>query len=205
VDSVGLVSTPPLSGSLGALDRAGFQIQNRHIPDPEVPSVDRYIVSPGYFEAVGIPLLRGRTFRESDAGSTNAVAIISQSAAQKIFRAEDPLGSRIQLGGRHDAGHWAEIVGVVADVHQYGLDSPATPQAYLLHTQFPYNYAAVLMIRSTIPAAALAKMVEEQIWSFDKSTLVFNPAPETVIRASDTLIVIGADSHLRKLEAMAMA
>jgi putative ABC transport system permease protein len=176
VESACLVSTPPISGSFGALDRSGFVIQDRRIADPAVPSVDRYIVSPDYFVSMGIPLLHGRLFTDADASSANQVAIISETAARQIFPGEDPLGKHIQLGGRHDDRPWATIIGVVGDVHQYGLDSPVTPQAYLLYSHSPFNYATVLMVRSNIGSAALTRAIEEQIWAIDKNTVVFNPA-----------------------------
>jgi predicted permease len=175
VDGVALTSTPPIAGSFGSFDQAGFVIQDRRIPDPQVPSVDRYVVNPDYFRAMEIPLLRGRLFTEADAASTSPVAIISEMAARQIFSGEDPLGKRIQLGGRHDEQPWAEIVGVVGDIHQYGLDAPVTPQAYLLYSQSAFNYATVLCVRSRVGAAALTRAIEEQLWAIDKNTLVFNP------------------------------
>jgi predicted permease len=181
VDSVGLTSTPPIAGSFGSFDQSGFIIQDRRIPDPQVPSVDRYIVSPGYFSAMEIPVLRGRLFTEADAAGSNHVAIISEMTARQIFPGENPLGKRIQLGARKDDRPWAEIIGIVGDVRQYGLDSPATPQAYLLYTQFPFNYATVLFARSRVAPAALTRAIEEQIGAVDKNTLVFNPALMTEI------------------------
>jgi putative ABC transport system permease protein len=176
VDSVALVSTPPLAGRYGGLDRAGFVIQDRRDPGPEVPFVDRYIVSPGYFHTMEIPLLRGRLFTEADAAGNSQVAIISEMTARQIFPGEEPLGKRIQLGGRHDDKPWAAIVGIVGDVHQYGLDAPTTPQAYLLFSQSVFNYATVLAVRSSMAQAALTGAIKEQIGEVDKNTLVFNPA-----------------------------
>lgn len=176
VESAALVSTPPLSGSFGAFDQAGFVIQDRRVPDPQVPSVDRYIVSPDYFRALEIPLLRGRLFSEADATGSKHVAIISEMAARQFFPGENPLGKSIQLGARRDDRPWAEIIGIVGDVHQYGLDSPTTPQAYLLYSQSPFNYAIVLFARSKAGPAALARAIEEQIRAIDKNTLLFNPA-----------------------------
>lgn len=175
IGSVGLVSTPPIAGSHGSFDQAGFVIQDRRIPDPQVPSVDRYIVSPSYFRVAHIPLLRGRLFTEADAAGENRVAVISDMTARQIFPGENPVGKRIQLGGRHDDQPWAEIVGIVGDVHQYGLDMPTTSQAYELYTQFPFNYATVLFVRSAIAPASLTSAIQEQVWALDKNTLVFNP------------------------------
>jgi putative ABC transport system permease protein len=186
VESAAIVSTPPVAGSFGSFDQAGFVVQDRHIPDPQVPSVDRYVVTSDYFRTVGIPLVRGRLFAAWDTATTSPVAIISEMAARQIFPGENPLGRRIQLGGRHDEQPWAEIVGIAGDVHQYGLDAPPTPQAYLLYSQFPFNYATALCVRSIIGATALTRAIEEQIWAIDKNTLVFNPFLMTQI-VSDSL------------------
>jgi len=183
VDDAGLVSTPPIAGGFGSFDQAGFVIQDRRVPDPEVPSVDRYIASPGYFHTMGIPLLRGRLFTEADAAGNTPVAIISEMTARQIFPGENPLGKRIQLGRRSDDKPWAAIVGVVGDIHQYGLDAPTTPQAYLLYSQSPFNYATVLAVRSRVAPAALTRAIQEQIWAFDKNALVFNPSLMTEIIA----------------------
>ncbi|HUE42990.1 MAG TPA: FtsX-like permease family protein, partial [Candidatus Sulfotelmatobacter sp.] len=175
VESASLTSTPPLAGSFGGFDQAGFIIQDRRLPDPQVPSVDRYVVSTDYFHTTGVPLLRGRYFARADAESSAQVAIVSEKTAREIFLNEDPLGKRIQLGGRHDDQPWAEIIGVVGDIHQYGLDTPTTPQAYLLYTQSPIDYATVLLVRSSVAPSALTATINEQIWSLDKNTLIFNP------------------------------
>jgi putative ABC transport system permease protein len=175
VESVSLASTPPGVGGFGGFDQAGFVIQDRHVPDPEVPSVDRYIVSPDYFGTTKIPLLRGRGFTEADSAGANQVAIISATTVRKMFPDEDPLGKQIQLGARRDAQPWAEIVGIVGDVHQYGPDAPVTPQAYVLYTHSPFNYGTVILVRSAVAPAALTQAIKEQIWGIDKSTMVFNP------------------------------
>ena len=181
VESAGLTSTPPIAGRFGSLDQSGFIVQDRRIPDSQVPSVDRYIVSPGYFPTMEIPLLRGRLFTEADVAGSYQVAIIGEMTARQFFPGENPLGKRIQLGAREDDRPWAEIIGIVGDVHQYGLDAPATPQAYLLYSQFPFNYATVLFARSTVAPAALTRAMDEQIRAVDKDTLVFNPALMTEI------------------------
>jgi putative ABC transport system permease protein len=179
IESASLVSTPPLAGSFGSFDQTDFVIQDRPAVDRSAPSVDRYIVSAGYFRTMDIPLRRGRLFTEADAAGSNQVAIISEMAARQIFPGEDPLGKHIQLGGRHDDRPWATIIGIVGDVHQYGLDSPVTPQAYVLYSQSASGM--VLIVRSHVSSAALTRAIEEQIWSIDKNTVIFNPSWMTEI------------------------
>ena len=175
VESASLASTPPLAGNFGGFDQASLHIQDRHLPGPQAPSVDRYVVSSDYFATTRIPLRRGRYFTQADAESPTQVAIISEKTARQIFPNEDPLGRHIQLGGRQDDKPWAEIVGVVGDIHQYGLDTPTTSQAYLLYTQAPFGYPGVLLVRSSVAPSALTPAINEQIWSLDKNTLIFNP------------------------------
>jgi len=173
VEAAGITSTTP---SGGGFDQAGFQIQDRLIPDTQVPSVDRYEVSPDYFRAMGIPLKRGRLLTEADAAGASPVAVISEMTAREMWPNEDPIGKRIQLGGRHEDRPWAEIVGIVGDVHQYGLDSPATPQAYLLYSHWVFTRPCVV-IRSRLNTQTLTREVESQLRALDKNVPTWNPAP----------------------------
>jgi putative ABC transport system permease protein len=171
VEAAGIVSTLPIGGSF---DRRGFHVQNRPIPETEVPSVDAYYVSPGYLVAMGIRVLHGRFFTEEDVASAQPVAVISDMTARQQWPGTDPLGKRIQLGGRDDEKLWATIVGVVGDVRQYALDVPPTPQAYELYLQNPPN-RPIVVIRSTIGAAALTSAVKAQILNLDSSVPVYEP------------------------------
>lgn len=150
------------------------------MPDPEVPSVDAYFVSPDYLRTMGIPLRRGRDFTAADAESSSLVALVSETTARQMFPDRDCLGKRIQLGSRHDDQPWATIVGVVDDIHHYGLDSPVTPQAYLLYSQTSFS-APSLVIRSTVGLQALMRGVREQIWALDKNVPISTPSMMTEI------------------------
>jgi predicted permease len=184
VEAAAIVSTLPLSGDF---DRRGFHIQDRHLPiQSEAPSVDGYFVSPDYFRVMGIPLRGGRLFTESDAdvADSTPVAVISESTAKQMWPGEDPLGKRIQLGGREEDKPWATIVGIVGDVRQYGLDSGPTPDAYLLYTQAAFSYPT-LVIRSRLAPATIEQAVEAQIESIDKDVPVYGQAAmEEIIGAS---------------------
>jgi predicted permease len=174
VQDVSVVSVLPMMGALGHWDQRGFIIQDRHIPDPDVPSVDAYFISPAYIRTMGIRVLRGRDFTEADAENPAPVALISQTTARQMWPGEDALGKRIQLGGRHEENPWAVIVGIVDDVHQYGLDSPVTPQAYELYT-FESFSDPTLVIRSSENSGPLFRSVREQIGVLDKNVPVSNP------------------------------
>jgi putative ABC transport system permease protein len=181
VQAAAIVSVLPGNGAAGNWDQRGFVIQDRRVPDPEVPSVDAYFVSPDYLRTMEIPLKRGRDFTTADAESAAPVALISELTAKQIFGKEDPLGRKIQLGGRHDDKPWATIVGIVGDVRHYGLDLPASPQAYQLYTHRTFSGPS-LVIRSTVDMKSLVPDVQEQIWALDKNVPI-----STAFRMNDVL------------------
>jgi putative ABC transport system permease protein len=172
VEAAGIVSTLPTGGGF---DRAGFHVRDRLIPDVEAPNVDRYQVSPGYFQAMGIALKRGRLFTEADAAGVSRVAIISEATAREIWPSEDPIGKQIQLGGRQENEPWSTIIGIVSDVRQYGLDLPATSEAYELYTYSSFSRPC-LAIRSLLPKEALTRGVESELRALDRDVPVWNPA-----------------------------
>ena len=98
VSEVGLANQFPLSGNM---DMYGVRAQDKPLANPELaPSADRYVVSPGFLQALRIPLLRGRAFTEADSrDSAQRVAIVSAALAARIWPGEDPLGRRVQVGG----------------------------------------------------------------------------------------------------------
>jgi len=169
VESASLVSSLPLSGNY---DRAGFHIKDRPIPNQEAPEVDRYFVTPGYFSTMRIPLLRGRDFSATDRPDSERVAIVGDALARTMWPNEDAIGKRIQLGGRDEAAPWATIVGIVGDVRQYGLDTAATPQAYLAHAQQPAD-PVTLLVRSPLPAEAVAALARSAVRSIDSAVPVY--------------------------------
>ena len=121
VEGTAMVSTFPMA----SVDRRALHIQDRPLAnESEAPSPDTYAVSPDYFSVMRIPLKRGRLFTDSDREGAPGVALISESCASGI-PGEDPIGQHIQLGGRDDTKAWLTIVGIVGDVHQYGLDHPS--------------------------------------------------------------------------------
>jgi putative ABC transport system permease protein len=100
-------------------------------PDQAEPVVPWPVVSPGYFEALGIPLLTGRWFDERDRDGAPQVAIVDRAWTERFFPDEDPIGKRFHSGGcnRPDCP-WTTVIGVVGDVKYQGLDIPAQGTIY---------------------------------------------------------------------------
>jgi putative ABC transport system permease protein len=140
VSAAGVVSVLPETSDF---DRAYLSIAGRVFPPAARPTPDRYEVSPGYFRAMSIPLVRGRLFEESDDRDRPQVALINQTAARRLWPEEDPIGRQLRLGG--ESAPWRTIVGIVGDVYQYGLDSQKTMQVYQPYRQKPVPDVTLLV------------------------------------------------------------
>ncbi len=173
VESAAMVSTLPLNG----FDRRGIHIQDRpRANESEGPSADTYSITPDYFRVMRIPLKRGRAFTSQDRGGAPLTAIISESFARALWPNEDAIGKFIQLGGRDDKKPWAAIVGIVGDIHQYGLDRAPGMEAYLplaQNTNFSYN----MVIRATADPQQIERVVRAAFAAADKTQPVYNVEP----------------------------
>jgi putative ABC transport system permease protein len=125
VQKAGIVNVLPLSQARYVM---GLQIEGRPPATrrEDMPRADFRLVSPGYFQALGIPLVSGRLFEPQDVQGAQPVAVINQALADTYFPDEDPLGQHFQFG---------EIIGVVGDVRSFGLDSEPSPEVYLSYVQ----------------------------------------------------------------------
>ncbi|MGH9936497.1 MAG: ABC transporter permease, partial [Blastocatellia bacterium] len=117
------------------------------------------IASPDYFNAMGIRLLRGRIFDQTDGPNTQQVALINETLARRHFPNEDPLDRTIQYGNMDGDKRLLRIVGVVSDVREYGLDAKIETTVYVHYLQRPrqaWNFAVVIRTQvepeSLIPA-----------------------------------------------------
>jgi putative ABC transport system permease protein len=165
VEAVASTTDLPLSGTDSYL---GFQIEGRAEPTSSDSTDGGYHqVSPGYFAALGIPILRGRALHESDGPGSPDVAVISRTMAERYWPGEDPLGRRISYG-TDDGGQpaWTTIVGVVGDVKQKGLHADPRPEAYVPLAQSPARYMT-LVVRSPLEPGVLADAVRKELLALD--------------------------------------
>jgi predicted permease len=164
VRAVGLVNFLPLYGGLGSA--TGFTIEGRPAPPPgEEPSTNVRVSDSDYFSAMGIPLLRGRTFTDFEASEARHVVLISESLAQQHFAAEDPIGKRISVE-MFDKPTPTEIIGIVGDVRYDSLTDKAEPTVYFPHPELTYSFMT-LVIRTTGDPAAMAPAVRRELRAID--------------------------------------
>jgi putative ABC transport system permease protein len=177
VRSVAVSNGLPLAG----VNHPTYFIEGKALPkNGAAPVANRYTVSPGYFQTMGIELVKGRVFTLQDTAATPLVAIIDEALAQRTFPNEDPIGKR--LSQSRDFRPVYEIVGIVRHVEQYNLDNPAIrpPQFYLSINQIPPDRLAGstqrmnLLLRTDVEPAGLSSAVRAQIAALNKDQAVFN-------------------------------
>jgi predicted permease len=152
VKAIGLVDPLPLNGNFEAWD---FQIEGRAPFAPgEQNNADRRIINPDYFQAMNIPLRRGRAFDARDRADATPVVIINETFARRYFAGEEPVGKRLILDGALVSGT-REIVGIVGDVRHAGLDEPASPEFYFPFTQAPATRLTVVARTTNASDAAM--------------------------------------------------
>jgi predicted permease len=103
----------------------------------KLPHAGFRITSPGYFAAMGVPLIAGRDFNERDLYEAEPVAIVSATLARLVFRGQSPLGRRIKCGLDRDV--WMRVVGVVGDMRNDNPATPPGPELYMAYRQHPYH------------------------------------------------------------------
>jgi putative ABC transport system permease protein len=111
-----------------------------------IGNADFCVATGGYFQVLGIPLIRGRIFDERDGKDAPHVAVISESLARDRWPDQDPLGHTIEFGNMDGDLRLLTIVGIVGDTHEYGLDKPARPTVYVNLFQRPRAIVTVTML-----------------------------------------------------------
>ncbi len=131
------------------------------------PRLDARAVSPAYFRAVGLPLLRGRGFTEADDLNAPQVSVVNEATARHRWGAEDPVGKRVSF----DNGQtWVTIVGVVGNVHQYGLDKEPADEIYGPVAQLAFGQ--FLVVKTKGDPMAASKSLRDAVHEVDTETAV---------------------------------
>jgi putative ABC transport system permease protein len=164
IQSAGLTDVLPLGQQN---DREYFTIERRPLPPGQWLVADLRRVSPRYFNTMGIPLLRGRMLSNRDGRDAPPAILIDETLAHQYWPNENPLGQRMRLWGEY-----REVVGIVGQVHHYGLEKQPEPTIYAPFEQMP-DKAMALAVRTTMDTQAVAKAVKEAVWSVDRGQPVF--------------------------------
>jgi putative ABC transport system permease protein len=171
VQAAGATSLIPISDNDFVI---AFEAEDQPpLPTGAMQSANYFSVSADYFKTMGIPLLRGRYINERDTADASHVAVINEKLAKKIFPNQDPVGKRITFDDRAKKPDWYEIVGVVGDVKNYGLDQATTMQIYEPFTQQPFSSMS-LVARAAGDPTAMTTAIRNEVLSLDKEQPVAN-------------------------------
>jgi putative ABC transport system permease protein len=165
VEAVAAGSEVPLGGT-GNI--AGFSIENREPPPPGfVTDAAASAVTPGYFPVLGIPLLRGRLLDERDRFEAPDVITVNEAFVRRYFPNEEAVGRRLSFDGEN----FSEIVGVVGDAPQYGLDREVRPAVYAPHLQFSTR-AMRIVARTNGDPLAVTGAIRRQVAELDPNLAI---------------------------------
>jgi putative ABC transport system permease protein len=145
-----------------------FRIEGRDLRPGEAPPVtSQIVVSPGYFQTLGIPLREGRLLADTDDGKHQSVALINEAAKRQFWPHEDPIGKRIK---GENSSQWTTVVGVVGDVRDFGLEHPAVAEFYVPQGEAPSPNA--LLVRTAVDPASVALAVASAVHDVDSQAAV---------------------------------
>jgi predicted permease len=179
VTATGMTSIAPFSGGNTAM---GFEPGEAA---PERESDYRIagwrVVTPGYFQALDIPLVRGRLLDDGDRDPDAPVALINETMARRAWPDMDPVGRQLKMG----SGRIATVVGVVGDTRHVNADSLPPPTVYLPHAQFPWR-TMWLTVRSSGDPAALIAAVRREVAALDPGVPLARVQPLTQLLKDTT-------------------
>jgi predicted permease len=181
VEAVGATSGLPLSGNGGS---GTTTVDTRAVPpDKASPEADLRTVTPGYFEAMNIRLVRGRYFDDRDVQSSAPVAIVDETLASTYWPNDDAVGKRLHPGGAGANVPWMTVVGVVRHVRNRTLEAPSRVEVYGAEAQRPTRSMS-LAIRTSVDPMTLASAVQKAVVQVDPDQPVYRVRTMTDLMAT---------------------
>ena len=172
---------PPIAFSFVRVATEGLQVTD----EGRLPTTMATIASPGYFGALGIPLERGRLFDDGDIEGSPLVGVINEAAAELMFPGGDALGSRFRTGPDDD-DPWFEVVGIVGNTLNNGLDQPPFPEVFGNHRQTPsWSNQLFLLVRTSVDPYSVLPAVRDVVRSIDADQPIYQ------IRTVDEALAAG--------------
>ena len=183
VQAAGAVSELPLSESYSSGSTFVEQTSVTDLPRYAPLNNLRYIeadyrtAAPGYFEALQIPLERGRFLTDADTADAPFVAVVDRDFVRRFWPNEDPIGKRISINTVPNSKplmpQWCTVVGVVGHVKHYGPDVEGREQAYFPLAQSPFFRSMYLAVRTTLEPTSLTNAIRQQVFAVDKNMPIY--------------------------------
>jgi putative ABC transport system permease protein len=177
VVSVGGTSRLPL-GSTGLT--TSVNVEGRPVPPAEWPEVQFRRALGDYFQTMGIPIIKGRTFNEGDTQTSTPVCIINQTMAARLFQGEDPVGRQVR---NSQSGPPWTIIALIGDVKHGALDEEPQPEMYVSTNQGAMNSPYVVM-RTAGDAATMIDLVRAEARQIDRDLPIYSIQPMEAVKAA---------------------
>jgi predicted permease len=155
-------------------------VEGRNLPPSEWPEAEFRRAIHHYFEAMEIPVMRGRLFTAADGPEAPPVAVVNATMAREMFSGEEPVGRRVRFGS--DSGPWTTIVGVIGDVRHSALEAPPAPEIYINYRQNP-PVNPFLVLGTEVDPASLVSAVRAELHGLDKDIAAYDIRPMSQVRA----------------------
>jgi putative ABC transport system permease protein len=183
VQAAGAVSELPLSDSYSSgttfVEQTSVADIPRYAPLNNLAFIeaDYRTAAPGYFEALQIPLVRGRFLTDGDGSDTPMVAVVDRDFAHRFWPNEDAIGKRIAINtvpkSNPPIPQWCTVVGVVGHVKNYGPDVDGREQTYFPLAQSPFFRSMYLAVRTTLEPASVTRAIRQQVLAVDKNMPIY--------------------------------
>ncbi|HET8948585.1 MAG TPA: ABC transporter permease [Candidatus Polarisedimenticolia bacterium] len=183
VEAAGATSELPMAGFRQGRD---WFIEGRDTGKPgDRAQLATRFVHPGYFDVMGIPLLEGRAFGERDVAGSPPVVLVSRAVARRFWPDRSPVGARVSFEGPE--GPWREVVGVVGDTREFGLENPAAPIVYspMRQRDAPQAWMSwmTFVVRTSGPPARVAPELRDRLQRLDPDLALDDVRPMTAVLA----------------------
>ncbi len=155
----------------GRNDTSTFHVENHLLAPGESPPGAAYrIITPGYLRSIGIPILQGRTFEESDTDEAALRVVVNKELARRRWPDQDPIGRRLSFGPE---GPWREVIGVIGTVRNVGLDAQVDEQIYTPYTRFtPSTMSFVIHLEAA--AVDLTRAIRSTLQALDPALPIYD-------------------------------
>jgi putative ABC transport system permease protein len=194
IQAAGAVSALPLSGDGGS---GTMTIDTQSVPlENSTPETDQRVVTPDYFKAMGISLVRGRTFEARDSDTAAPVAIVDESLAEAYWPNQDPVGKRLHPGGLKAKIPWATVIGVVRHVRNRTLEARSRVEVYWPESQRPSSSMTLAVLTAGNPMN-LVPTIQREVGAIDPDLPVY--------RVSSMTEVMGDSLERRRLALILLA
>ena len=160
-----------------------FTVQGKPVPTGQAPIADYRTITVGYFQAMGIRLLKGREFTDRDRADTPDAVIVNEELARRFWPGEDPIGKRLQVGT--EFMRWREVIGVVGNAKLSGLEANIDPAIYVPFPQNSWPNAlrnSFIVLRTATDPKSLVPAIRRELRSVDPTF------PITQIRTMDEIV-----------------